>query len=79
MCKCSLVTLVFKFRYKYYSPTPHQAYNTNNYGRALMSVPPQAIAPNPHTNLLSVYEYIHIANKMRVQQRKKIHTLDSSI
>jgi hypothetical protein len=24
--------------------------NPNNYGRALMSGPPQAIAPNPHTS-----------------------------
>jgi hypothetical protein len=29
----------------------------NNYGRALMSAIPQAIAPNPHTNLLNVYIY----------------------
>jgi hypothetical protein len=41
---------------------PHQAHNPNNYGRALMSALPQAIAPNPHTNLLNVY--IQIANKM---------------
>jgi hypothetical protein len=34
-----------------------------------MSVPPQAIAPNPHTNLLNVY--VQIANKMGFQQRKK--------
>jgi hypothetical protein len=27
----------------YYSPTPHQAHNPNNYGRALMSASPQAI------------------------------------
>jgi hypothetical protein len=44
------------------SPTPHQAHNPNNYGRALLSAPPQAIAPNPHTNLLNVY--IQIANKL---------------
>jgi hypothetical protein len=34
-----------------------------------MSAPPQAIAPNPHTNLLNVY--IQIANKMGFQQNKK--------
>jgi hypothetical protein len=28
-----------------------QAHNPNNYERALMSAPPQGIAPNPHTNL----------------------------
>jgi hypothetical protein len=48
--------------YKYNSPTPHQAHNPNNYGRALLSAPPQAIAPNPHTNFLNVY--IQIVNKM---------------
>jgi hypothetical protein len=51
-----------------YSPTPHQAHNTNNYGRALLSAPPQAIAPNPHTNLLNVY--IELANKMGFKQNK---------
>jgi hypothetical protein len=55
------------FRYKYYSPTPHQAHNPNNYERALMSVIPQAITPNLHTNLLNVYVYIQIANKMGFQ------------
>jgi hypothetical protein len=45
-----------------YTTTPHQAHNPNNYGRALMSALPQAITPNPHTNLLNVY--IQIANKM---------------
>jgi hypothetical protein len=30
---------------------PHQAHNPKNYGRALMSVLPQATAHNPHTNL----------------------------
>jgi hypothetical protein len=30
-----------------------------------MSAPPQAIAPNPHTNLLNVY--IQIVNKMGFQ------------
>jgi hypothetical protein len=34
-----------------------------------MSAPPQARAPNPHTNLLNVY--IQIGNKMEVQQKKK--------
>jgi hypothetical protein len=43
--------------------------NPNNYGRALMNAPPQAIAPNPHTNLLDVY--IQIANKMGFQQQEK--------
>jgi hypothetical protein len=33
-----------------------------------MSAPPQAIVPNPHTNLLNVY--ILIANKMGFQQKK---------
>jgi hypothetical protein len=45
----------------------YQAHNLNNYIWALMSVPPQAIAPNPHTNLLNVY--IQIANKMGFQQK----------
>jgi hypothetical protein len=53
------------FRYKYYFPTPHKAHNPNNYGAALMSAIPQAITPNPHTNLLNVY--IQIANKMGLQ------------
>jgi hypothetical protein len=44
---------------------PHQVPNPNNYGRAIMSDPPQAIAPNPHTNLLHVH--IQIANKMGFQ------------
>jgi hypothetical protein len=51
----------------YYSPTPHQAPNPNNYGRAILSSPPQAIAPNPHINLLIVY--IQIANKMGFKKR----------
>jgi hypothetical protein len=34
-----------------------------------MSAPPQAIAPNPHTNLLNVY--IQIENKMGFQKKKK--------
>jgi hypothetical protein len=33
-----------------------------------MSALPQAIAPNPHTNLLNVY--IQIPNKMGFQQKK---------
>jgi hypothetical protein len=43
--------------------------HSNNYGRTLMSAPPQAVAPNPHTNLLNVY--IQIANKMGFQQQQK--------
>jgi hypothetical protein len=39
---------------------PQQGHNSNNYGRALMSAILQAIAPNPHTNLLIVYVYIYI-------------------
>jgi hypothetical protein len=34
-----------------------------------MSAIPQAITPNPHTNLLNVY--IQIANNMGYQQKKK--------
>jgi hypothetical protein len=34
-----------------------------------MSAIPQAIAPNPHTNLLNLF--IHIANKMGFQQKKQ--------
>jgi hypothetical protein len=33
-----------------------------------MSAPPQAIAPNSHSNLLNVY--IQLANKMGFQQQK---------
>jgi hypothetical protein len=40
-----------------YSPTSHQAHNPNNYGSTLMGALPQAIAPNPHANLLNVYVY----------------------
>jgi hypothetical protein len=47
---------------------PHQAYNPNNYRRALMSAPSQAITPNPHTNLQNVY--IQIASKIGFQQQK---------
>jgi hypothetical protein len=40
-----------------------------------MSASPQAIAPNPHTNLLYVYIYtsiyIQIANKIGFQQQEK--------
>jgi hypothetical protein len=39
---------------------PHQGHNPNNYGRALLSAPPQAITPNPHTNLLNVYIRLQI-------------------
>jgi hypothetical protein len=52
---------------------PHQAPNPNNYGRALLSANPQAIAPNPHTNLLNIYIYIQIANKIGFQQQKNYH------
>jgi hypothetical protein len=62
--------IIMCFRYKYYSLTPHQAHNLNNYGRALMSVIPQAITPNPHTNLLNVY--IQIANKMMYIYKKRV-------
>jgi hypothetical protein len=41
-----------------YSPTPQKGHNLHNYGRVLMSASPQAITPNPHTNLLIVYIYI---------------------
>jgi hypothetical protein len=34
-----------------------------------MSAPPQAIAPNPHTNFLNVYT--QIANEMGFQKKKK--------
>jgi hypothetical protein len=46
---------------------PQQGHNPNNYGRALMSAPPQAIAPNPYTNFVNVY--VQIANKMGFQQQ----------
>jgi hypothetical protein len=49
---------------------PHQTPNPNNNGTALLSAPPQATAPNPHTNLLNVY-YIQFANKMGFQQTTK--------
>jgi hypothetical protein len=49
-------------------PSPHQDSNSNNYGRALLSVPPQAIAPNLHICFLNVYT--QIANKMGFQQKK---------
>jgi hypothetical protein len=35
-----------------------------------MSALPQAIAPNPHTNLLNVY--VQIANKMGFQLKKRM-------
>jgi hypothetical protein len=34
--------------------------NPNNYGRALLSAPSQAIAPHPHTNLLNVIYRLQI-------------------
>jgi hypothetical protein len=37
-----------------------------------MSAPPQAIAPNPHTNLLNVYK--QIANKIGFQQKNFLRT-----
>jgi hypothetical protein len=36
-------------------------------GGALMSAPPQAMAPNPHTNMVNVY--IQIANKIGFQKK----------
>jgi hypothetical protein len=45
-----------------------QAPNPNNYGRALLIAPPQAIASNPHTNLLNVY--IQLANKNGVSAKQ---------
>jgi hypothetical protein len=63
---CELISVM---PYKYYSPTPHQAPNPNNYERALLIAPPQAIAPNPHTNLLNVH--IQIVNKMGFQPKNK--------
>jgi hypothetical protein len=38
-----------------------------------MSALPQAIAPNPHTNLLNVY--IEIANKMGFQPKNMVFLL----
>jgi hypothetical protein len=35
-----------------------------------MSAIPQAITPNPHTNLLNVYK--QIANKMEFEQKKTV-------
>jgi hypothetical protein len=37
-----------------------------------MGVIPQAIGPNPHTNLLNVY--IQIANKMGFQKKKLLNS-----
>jgi amino acid permease len=59
----------------YNFPTPQHGHNPNNYGRALMSAPPQAITSNPHTNLLNVY--IQIANKMRFQKKKTVTSISS--
>jgi hypothetical protein len=50
---------------------PHHVHNPNNQGRALMSALPQAIAPNPRTNLLNVYMYIQIANEIGFQPKKR--------
>jgi hypothetical protein len=38
-----------------------------------MSALPQAIAPNPHTNLLNVY--VHIANEMGLKKYFFIHQM----
>jgi hypothetical protein len=65
---CSLCILLCSFRYKYYAPTPHQAHNPNNYGRALISAILQAITPNPNTNLMNVC--IQIANKIGFQPKR---------
>jgi hypothetical protein len=62
---------------QYYSPTPHQALNPNNYRRALMCAIPQAITPNPHTNLLNVYIQ-YIANKIEFQLKKRFLLLSDS-
>jgi hypothetical protein len=42
------------------------AHNLSDYARAVMRAPPQAIAPNPHANLLNVY--VQIANKMGLKK-----------
>jgi hypothetical protein len=52
---------------------PHQASNPNNYERALLIAPPQAIEPNPHINLLNVY--IQLANNMGFQQQKSYNPI----
>jgi hypothetical protein len=49
---------------------PHHAHNPNNYGRALMSAPSQAIAPNPRTNLLNVYIGYRLQIKWCFNQKK---------
>jgi hypothetical protein len=54
---------------------PQQGHNPNNHGRALMSAIPRAITPNPHTNLLIVYIYMQIANKMGFQKKIYIYML----
>jgi hypothetical protein len=51
---------------------PQQGHNPNNYGRALMSVIPRAITPNPHTNLLIIYIYICICRLQIKWGLKKI-------
>jgi hypothetical protein len=43
--------------------TPHQASNPNNYGRALLSVPSQAIAPNPHSSHQFAEHLDHYGNE----------------
>jgi hypothetical protein len=63
------------FRYKYYSPTPHQAHNPNNHGRALLSAPPQAIAPNPHTTLLNVQYMYGLQMKWGFNKKKNAGAL----
>jgi hypothetical protein len=52
-------------------PSPTRLITLNNCGRALISAIPQAITPNPHTNLLNIYIYIKIANKMGFQPKRK--------
>jgi hypothetical protein len=60
---------------------PHQAHNPNNYGRAPMSAPPQAIAPNPHTNLLNIYVIYRFQIKRGFNHKKNsyihLHSHDS--
>jgi hypothetical protein len=42
-----------------------------NFTELLLPDDIQAIAPNPHTNLLYVYVYIQLANKMAFQQQQQ--------
>jgi hypothetical protein len=54
-------------------PTPQQGHNPNNYGMALMSAIPQAITPNPHTNLLNVQCFHKVHSGFRkIVARKQI-------